>query len=139
MPAGRPSEYSYDLCVEICEEVAYGKNVMQVLDAEKRYPAWSTFRRWKRDVPELQTLYVNAIQDKSEAVIQEIDDIQIDLRKGKLDASTANVLIQTLKWKAAKFYPKMFGDNKQVDHTSKGEKIDIPVISFFDTGEDEDQ
>ena len=133
--AGRPSEYDYNLCIEICEEVAYGKNIMQVLDSQKYFPSWSTFRRWKRDNPELQTLYVNAIHDKSEAVIQEIDDIQLELRKGKIDASTANVLIQTLKWKAAKFYPKMFGDNKQVDHTTAGKEINIPVITFW--GEDE--
>ena len=27
-----------------------------------------------------------------------------------IDASTYNTLVQTLKWKMSKFYPKMFGD-----------------------------
>ena len=43
------------------------------------------------------------------------------LRK-EIDPSTYNVLIQTLKWKMAKFYPKVFGE--KLDLTSKDEKIE---------------
>ena len=128
MAAGRPSEYDYDLCVEICEQVANGKNVIHVLESKDNYPSWATFRKWKNENDELLTLYVNAIQDKSEAVLKEIDNIWFDCKKGDIDASTANVLIQTLKWKAAKFYPKMYGDNKNVDITSKGEKVQAPIF-----------
>ena len=46
---------------------------------------------------------------------------------GEIEASTANVIIQTLKWKAAKYYPKMFGDSKAVDITTQGEKINAPL------------
>ena len=115
MGAGRPSEYNYAICEKICEEIALGANIIASLDGNNDYPSWSTFRRWKNDQEELQTLYVKAIQDKSEAVLFEIESICSDLRAGLLDASVANVLIQTLKWKAAKFYPKMFGDNKNVE------------------------
>lgn len=127
MPAGRPSEYNLDLAREICEEVAGGGNIMAVLKSNENYPSWPTFRRWKRNNAELRTLYVNAIQDKSEAVLFEIDEISQELRQGVLEPSTANVLIQTLKWKAAKFYPKMFGDSKAVDITTQGEKINAPL------------
>jgi len=127
MGAGRPSEYNFELCQEICEEVANGKNIIATLKSNESYPSWSTFRKWKNEHSELSTLYVKAIQDKSEAVIFEMDEISAELRKGELDASTANVLIQTLKWKAAKFYPKMFGDNKNVDVTTKGEAIQKPI------------
>ena len=112
----RTSEYNYEMCVEICDEISCGKNVMAVLNSNDNYPSWPTFRRWKRDNEKLRTLYVNAIKDKSEAVLFEIDEISQDLKDESIDASRANVLIQTLKWKAAKFYPKMFGE--KVDHTS---------------------
>jgi hypothetical protein len=49
-------------------------------------------------------------------ILCEIDEIALDLRNGLIDAPTANVLIQTLKWKAAKFYPKMYGDRQTVEH-----------------------
>jgi hypothetical protein len=47
------------------------------------------------------------------------------LKEGTYDPSTANVLIQTLKWKAAKYYPKMFGDKVQNEVTV----MNIPVLT----------
>jgi hypothetical protein len=135
----RLSEYNYDDCEDICEEVANGRNIIDVLDSNNDFPSWSTFRRWKNEHQELQTLYVKAIQDKSEAVIFEIDEICQELRSGKLEASVANVLIQTLKWKAAKFYPKMFGDNKNVDMTTKGQSVNQDTkIVFVDKDKEND-
>ena len=117
----RLTEYNYDLCVEICDKVADGLNIMDILASNDKYPSWSTFRRWKNDNDELRTLYVNSQQDKGIALEKEIDDTLQLLRDGEIDASTANVIIQTIKWKMAKFYPKMFGD--KLDLTSKDESI----------------
>lgn len=124
MPAGRPSDYDYNLCVEICEKVADGDNIMSILNNNSQYPSWSTFRRWKRDNEELRTLYINAQQDKAEALEKEIDDYRAMLLAKEIDPATYNTLVQTLKWKMAKFYPKVFGD--KVDVTSQGEKIQQP-------------
>ena len=118
----RLTEYNYDLCVEICDKVADGLNIMDILASNDNYPSWSTFRRWKNDNEELRTLYINSQQDKGIALEKEIDDTLQLLRDGEIDASTANVIIQTIKWKMAKFYPKMFGD--KLDLTSKDEKIE---------------
>ena len=118
----RLTEYDYDLCIEICDKVADGLNIMDILASNKNYPSWSTFRRWKNDNEELRTLYVNSQQDKGIALEKEIDDTLQLLRDGEIDASTANVIIQTIKWKMSKFYPKMFGD--KLDLTSKDEKIE---------------
>jgi hypothetical protein len=112
----RLTEYDYDLCIEICEEVAQGGNIMRVLENNSKYPTWSTFRRWKRDNEELRTLYINSVQDKAEALETEMDDYRSMLLAKEIDASTYNTLVQTLKWKMAKFYPKMFGE--KVDVTS---------------------
>ena len=45
-----------------------------------------------------------------------------DLKNKTIDASQARVLIDTYKWIASKYYPKMFGD--KLDLTSKDEKIE---------------
>ena len=116
MAAGRPSEYDFELCKEICNEVAEGKNIKAVLNSKEEYPTWTSFRRWKNEKEELSTLYIKAIQDKGEMVDFEIDNIMQDLKEKIYDPATANVLIQTLKWKAAKYYPKMFGDSSKVVH-----------------------
>jgi len=145
MPAAKGNKYrsKFDikLVEEICLLVEDGQNIKKALASDSRYPSFNTWCRWKREHAKVRDLYVNAIQDKSESVLQEIDDIALELRQGKLEPSVANVLIQTLKWKAAKFYPKMFGDNKNLDHTTNGKDINeinkIDVV-FKDFSEDED-
>jgi hypothetical protein len=48
-----------------------------------------------------------------------MDEIWEGCRLGKYDPSTARVLIDTLKWKAAKYYPKMYGDKVQQEHSGE--------------------
>lgn len=117
------SKYDEKLVVEICNLVADGMNIKQVLSSDKRFPDWTTWRRWKNENDFVYTHYIQAIQDKGESVDNMIDQTMANLHEGKIDYQTANVIIQTLKWKAGKYYPKMFGDNKSIDHTTKGEAI----------------
>jgi alkyl hydroperoxide reductase subunit AhpC len=123
----RPSEYNFDLCIEICNKIADGQNIKAILESKDNYPAFSTWCKWKRENQELSNLYVNSIQDKSESVDAQIDEIWEGCKNGLYDASTANVLIQTLKWKASKYYPKMFGDKVQQEHSGE---ITTNVISL---------
>lgn len=128
----RPSEYNFELCQDICFEVANGFNIKTVLASKQEYPDFSTWCRWRRENEELHNLYIKSIQDKAESVDEEIDNIMDGLKYGTYEPSVANVLIQTLKWKAAKYYPKMFGD--KTDITSGGQKINTPpAIVFIDT------
>lgn len=122
----RLSEYNFDICQEVCERIMEGENIKSILKSDEKYPSFPTWCKWKRENEELLNLYVNSIQDKAESVDAQIDEIWEGCRKGEYDASTANVLIQTLKWKAAKYYPKMFGDNKSLDVNVKQEQPLFP-------------
>lgn len=125
----RPSEYNYDLCVEICAEVANGFNIKAVLGYKQEYPCFQTWCNWKREHRELLDLYTRSIQDKADSVEEEMESVYDKVKSGEIDASTGRLLIDTLKWKAAKYYPKMFGD--KIDHTTGGEKINTnPTIVF---------
>jgi cell shape-determining protein MreC len=121
----RPSEYDFEICVEICDQLAEGLNIKRILDSKESYPNWSTFRRWKQNNEELRTLYINSQQDKAIALENELDDLRDLLSTKEIDASTYNVLAQTIKWKMAKFYPKVFGDKVQNEVTV----MNIPVLT----------
>jgi len=123
----RLTEYNFDLCVEICNQVADGNNIKTILASKEEYPVFSTWCKWKRENQELSNLYVNSIQDKGESVDAQIDEIWQGCKNGLYDASIANVLIQTLKWKASKYYPKMFGDKIQQEHSGE---VTTNVISL---------
>ena len=134
----RLTEYNYDLCVEICNELANGQNIKRILDANSEYPDWTTFRRWKQNNEELRTLYVSSQQDKAVALENELDDLRDMLTSKEIDSSTYNVLAQTLKWKMAKFYPKVFGD--KVDVTSGDKPIQVaPPQIIFQAPKEEDE
>jgi hypothetical protein len=124
----RQSEYNYELCEEICNELAEGKNIKRILNSKPEYPDWTTFRRWKNNNEELRTLYINSQHDKAIALENELDDLRDMLTSKEIDASTYNVLANTIKWKMAKFYPKVFGD--KTDITSGGEKIQTAPTSI---------
>lgn len=116
--AGRPTNYSLDIAKEICELVSLGGDVVKILKEDDRFPSFPTWCKWKRENDELLKLYVNSVQDKSDIELNELNEIQQELRQGTLTPAQANVLIQTIKWKLAKFYPKMYGDKSEVDHKS---------------------
>ena|SRR5690554_6569459 len=125
----RKSEYDFEMCKEICDSIADGMNIKQVLKSKKEYPDFSTWCRWKRENEELYNLYINSVQDKAESVDSKLDELEEKLLNKEIDPSTYNTLAQTLKWKAAKYYPKMFGDQSKLTFEG-GEK---PItISFED-------
>ena len=121
----RLSEYDFEMCKTICSEVAEGYNIKTILRSKPEYPTFQTWCNWKREHQELFDLYVKAMQDKAESEIEEIDNVYDMLKSGEIEPSVANVLIQTKKWTASKFYPKMFGD--KTDITSGGEKIQTNI------------
>lgn len=125
MGAGRPSEYNYDMCLEICAEVANGKTIKSVLASKEEYPSFQTWCNWKRANNELFDLYTRSIQDKADSVEEEMEAIYQDIKHGKIDPATGRLLMDTLRWKASKYYPKMFGD--KVDHTTNGKDLPAPT------------
>lgn len=123
----RLSEYDFELSKEICERVSNGERIKVVLKSKENYPSFPTWCKWKRENPELLNLYTCSIQDKAESIDDEIDSILEDVKKGMIDPAQARVIIDTLKWKSGKYYPKMFGDASRLDITTKGESINIQL------------
>ena len=121
----RPSEYNYKMCVEICDKLANGQHIFDILEENELFPSWPTFRRWKNNNEELRTMYVNAQQDKSEACTHEIIKVKELLKNGFLEAAAANVIIQTNKWFSSKFYPKMYGDNSKQENELDNETKEL--------------
>jgi hypothetical protein len=117
----RLTEYNYDTCLEICERVSNGENIKNVLASNKQYPSFPTWCRWKRENDELHNLYTRSIQNKAESLDAEIENVLEEMKAGELTVPQARVILDTLKWKMSKYYPKMFGD--KLDITTDGDKI----------------
>jgi hypothetical protein len=126
----RPSKYNIELCNEICERIVLGEHIKPILDSDDRFPTFPTWCKWKRENDELFNLYTRSIQDKAEMLIFEINQTMQDVRIGNLDASQGRLIIDTYKWMASKFYPKMFGDKVDVTSGDKPIQVAPPQIIF---------
>lgn len=114
-----------DIVKLIIDEVKNGSNIKDA--CKKAKIDFTTWSRWKEENEVVYHLYVKAREDKAEGLESEIDRIMLLLEQDQISPAAANVLIQTLKWKLSKFYPKMFGD--KIDVTSGGEKVKQYSIS----------
>ncbi len=137
MAVGRPSEYNFELCAEICEHVADGLSIRKALKQSDKYPSWATFRKWKFENPELLTQYTRAREDRADTKDDKIDDILEQLMSGEIDPQTAKVLIDTLKWQMGKENKNVYGDSSKVDLTSGGDKITWNEVRTYDKPESE--
>lgn len=106
----------------ICDELADGITVEAA--CMKMGVNYRTFRRFiEKGDEKIGQLYARAREWRGEACLMKIDDIMHKLETGQIDSSTANVLINTEKWKASKFYPKMYSDTvrtQMIDDSGKG-------------------
>lgn len=123
-------KFTREVFEAICDELADG---MSVEDACKKMGVcYRTFRRFvEKGDDDVCQLYTRAREWRGEACLMRIDGIMRKLENGQIDSSTANVLINTEKWKASKFYPKMYGDmNKTQIVDDKGNGIN-PFEVFY--------
>jgi hypothetical protein len=79
---------------------------------------------------QLKEQYARAREKRGETFIDKIEDIEAMLIAGQIDPAAARVLIDAEKWKAAKFYPKMYGDKQQVD-------VNVTNFSLFEKAAEE--
>lgn len=81
------------------------------------------FYIYLRENPERQNQYTHAREGCGDFYFDEIGEIEKKLLNREIDASTARVLIDSLKWKACKLFPRAYGDmmkTQLVDGEGKG-------------------
>jgi hypothetical protein len=84
-----------------------------------------TISKWLRDDADFRDQYKVAMELRAQKIDDDIDDAIELMKYGELDAQQARVVIDTYKWRAAKLYPKFYGENQKVEHEHK-------VVSFVD-------
>lgn len=135
--AGRPTDYTEELGIDICALIAEGKALATICKSENM-PSIRTVYYWLKQKPEFLQLYTRAKEDSADALTDEsleiadnivgnpvlIDGVPMQL-DGKVltvvDAASINharLRIETRKWYASKLKPKKYGD--KIDHEVTG-------------------
>lgn len=123
MPKINPQSFN-----DILEQISAGSSLTKALK-DKNINMREFFQFVDAD-SERMNEYVRAREHRGEACVERIDEYQQELRERKIDSATARVLIDTEKWKASKFYPKMYGD--KVENILSGTVNMLPAITIKD-------
>jgi hypothetical protein len=103
---GRPTDYSEDLGLRICDLLSDGLSLRKIC-ARADMPAKITVLKWLGRIPDFAAHYAWAREMQADVGVDEMQEIADN---PKLDPADKRVRIDTRKWIAAKMRPKKYGD-----------------------------
>lgn len=108
---GRPSDYTDEVALEICAQIAEGKSLRSICKAEG-LPSLRTVMRWLNEREAFQQQYARAREDQADSLADELIDIA---DRDDLDPNDKRVRLDARKWAASKLKPKKYGDRLELD------------------------
>ena len=135
-PIGRPTIYTPELAIKICDLLSDGISLRRVCSMESM-PSKTTVLRWIRDNEDFRSQYTRAKEESADAHADDMIDIADDgtndwTEKLDKDGNPTGVMVadqdhinrsrlrvDTRKWIAAKLKPKKYGDKVEHEHSGK--------------------
>lgn len=129
---------------KIIQRMLNGKSLKSILDSDKSLPSRPIVYEWLNSAnskydEEFLNNYTQATQDRADYLVEEIISIADDQENDVYEDDEGNeqtnhnvinrsrLRVDARKWVAGKMKPKKYGD--KLDLTSKGEKINIPLLT----------
>ncbi len=133
--AGRPSTFTRALADEICDLICGGDSLLQVahsFDPENPRSFYRYILRHLASDEEFCRNYARAKELSGDADSDYIIFLAHAVVAGKVDANSANVAINAMKWTAARKQPKKYGDKVQQEISGKdGAPIEAAITVQF--------
>ncbi len=116
---GRPSTYTDEIGNEICQRIACGETLVNICK-DAHTPAYITVLHWRTKLPEFGKMYARAREDQADTLADEIiaavkEDCATD-ELGRVDngaVAAKRLMVDAMKWRAAKLGPKTYGEKIQ--------------------------
>lgn len=123
---GRPTTYSDEVAIKICERIAKGESLRDVCESEGM-PTRTTVHNWLLQ-PEKKVFfdqYERACNIRAENMFDELEKIA-DNPDTKESPMRSRLRVDTRKWYLSKVLPKKFGD--KLDVTSDNKALPQPLL-----------
>jgi len=147
----RPNARQYDreaITELVCSELALGKSLRSILDADDKLPSASTFLDWIGADSFLAEQYAHARQMAYELLADEIvaiadenyttDEHGVRERLSSEAIQRNRLRVDTRKWMLSKMLPKVYGDKIQTEHTGKdGGPIQLQAVDLRNLSDSE--
>jgi hypothetical protein len=138
---GRPTLYSLEIALEICDRIADGESLVKIC-SDPKMPKKTAVYEWLLRHKEFAEIYARAREDQADTLADEIHAISDELPqqivddKGKTRYDSAYVQwqknrVDASKWVAAKLKPKKYSD--RIAHVGDNESDAINInVNIFD-------
>ena len=110
---GRPTDYTDQQAIEICEWISGGKSLASY--CRETGVGYTTVMKWLAAKPEFGKNYAHAREAAGDADADLVSDIRDRVLAGTISPEQARVAIDACKWSAGKRQPKKYGDRIQKD------------------------
>jgi len=127
-------KYSQKIVDSICEDLALGKSLRNVLSPTmKNRPCWQSLRKWFKKYPEVRKQYEEAKQDGIDYELSKaqslLDQTLEDARHSdKVDLGKTHLIKEYLslaKWRAERLQSKVYGKQTELNARVGDELIQI--------------
>lgn len=152
MAIGRPTTYSDEIAGRICDEIAAGRSVPEICEAEDM-PAPRTVFVWLEKHPEFVQRYARAREAQADlmdqmilktasaepghVIVEDEDGTKTKYSVDGAEVQHRRLKIDALKWRAAHLAPKKYGTQRQeVEHSGKV-SVENLICSVVDKAKDQ--
>jgi len=99
---------------QIMSQLETGKSLVQVCKQDNM-PDRETVSRWMRDEPGFAARYAHARAMQADTLFAEMASIEDKVTVGSMDSHAARVVLDSMRWRASKLAPKVYGDRLDVN------------------------
>lgn len=137
---------SPDVMDKFVDRLMQGRYAKNICKEDADMPHWTTLWRWIKDDPEFRDKYrfamemkaqdsdhrISLIQEDVRDVVQKVRNEEMTKDAALVSIHAARLDIDTEKWRAAKLYPRMYGNDTQrveVEHKGGSFLDDLKVVA----------
>lgn len=128
-PGGRPTDFTEELAETICDRLAAGASLFEVC-AGPDMPSERTVMRWLRDDADFRRAYAIAREVQAERLLCEATDVSRNADRETV--AQARLLVSTLRWRAGKMAPRVYGDGAGYEDEAQAQKGRHVVFTIAD-------
>ena len=100
---------------EYLRRIAIGGMSARQVGRQKDMPSYEAFHNRCQKDPEVHRRFLLAMESRASAIDEEIDGVLEDVREGRMEYNAGRLMVDTMKWRMAKLYPRFYGDNQKLD------------------------
>lgn len=94
-------------------QIETGKSMREVCRMDGM-PDHTTVIRWMRDDAALATRYARARTAQADTLFDRMEAVEEAVSAGTMDSHAARVVLDSMRWRASKLAPKVYGDRLDV-------------------------